>query len=85
MLAFFTKFKTFFNKFGYILAFIVIIVVVIIPFILLYYWLKSKGEKIILHPEIKIITVENPQVYNEGALKESIVIAKGILDRIKKS
>jgi hypothetical protein len=67
-----------------IFMFLFIAIILFVPIFLGIKYLKSKNKRIQLHPEFKILDIENNSGVDDDVLAEAVKIGKEMLDRIKK-
>lgn len=68
-----------------IFLFIFLAIICFVPVYFLIKYLKTNNKKIQIHPEFKIIDVENnSDVKDNGDLEEAIKIGKDVLEKINK-
>ena len=68
---------------GSLLLAIIIIAIIILPYILLIFYLRSKGQTIEIYPKFKIKNIERNTNINEGILNSAVNHAEEILKKIK--
>lgn len=72
------------KEYSSIIIAILIIIAFVVPYILLYFYLKKKGQELSIYPTVTIKSIKTNSTVDKNALADGLRISQEILKRIKK-